>query len=273
MLGLAAAALTEILPSCSESPLSLFLAGPEPIPCSVIEGHFLTLLSKAAPGRIDPVSSRLIATGRPGGLQAIELAFRYFSQINATQVLIGGVDSLIDLHLLGLLTREDRILASGIADGFVPGEGAAFILLSTVETGQTIGVVRKPAITAERGHRYSEEPYRGEGLAEAFNQALQNYSGSPIEKVYSGMNGESFGAKEYGVSMMRNQRKLSASFKHEHPADCFGDLGAAMGPILVGLAAMGSKLKNTRYTSAVCCSAEQETRAVCTVTTNNLITI
>lgn len=267
MLGLAAAALAEILPLCPDFPLPLFLAGPESIPSVAIDGLFLSLLSKAAPAHIDAQSSRLIATGRPGGLQAIELAFRYLSQTKASHVLVGGVDSLIDLLTLGVLSNEDRISSLGVGNGFTPGEGAAFLLLSTEKSSESLAAVRQPAITAESGHRYSKEPYRGEGLASAFQQVLNNYDGPPVDTIFSGMNGESFGAKEHGVAMIRNQQHFSPSLKLEHPADCFGDLGAAVGPILIGLAANNLRSKRTQSSAIVCCSADRETRSACAMTT------
>lgn len=266
MLALAAYALTEILPSCPDAPLPIFLAGPESVPFTAIDGHFLTLLSQAAPDRIDSASSRLIATGRPAGLQTIELAFRYLSQTNATHVLVGGVDSLIDLLTLGTLTNEDRTLSEDAADGFTPAEGAAFLLLSKVKTDRSISTLREPGVSTEPGHRYSQEPYRGEGLSNAVARALQNYSGPLIQTIYSSMNGESFGAKEHGVSVIRNQKHFKPDFNVEHPADCLGDLGAAAAPVLIALAAANCNSKRIPSSAIICCSADQEIRAACIVT-------
>ena len=270
MLGLAIAALNEILPSCPDTALPLFLAGPESVHSTAIDGYFLSLISMAFPNRIDHQSSRLIATGRPVGLEAVDLAYRYLSQTGATSVLVGGVDSLIDLRTLGALASEARISSLGITDGFTPGEGAAFILLSARKNAESFAVVREPGIASESGHRYSKEPYRGEGMANAFRQALNNYNGPPVDTIFSAMNGESFGTKEHGVAVIRNQQHLSPTFKLEHPADCFGDLGAAIGPILIGLAANDLRSKRTQRTALVCCSAEQETRAACALTTTHL---
>ncbi|HWV15379.1 MAG TPA: beta-ketoacyl synthase N-terminal-like domain-containing protein [Cellvibrio sp.] len=266
MLGLAVAALNEILPSCPDTPIPVFLAGPESIPVTAIDGYFLSLLANAAPTRIDLASSRLIATGRSGGLQAIDLAFRYLSQTGAPCVLIGGVDSLIDLKTLGIWASEDRIASSNVADGFTPGEGAAFILLSKNANSESLGTVRPPGIAVEPGHRYSAEPYRGEGMANAFKSVLRDYKGPLVEAIYSGLNGESFAAKEHGVAFTRNHQYLSPSFRFQHPADCFGDLGAAAAPVLIGLAISDIRSGRTRGPAIVCCSAEQEIRAACMVT-------
>ncbi|HWH21645.1 MAG TPA: hypothetical protein VN671_14005, partial [Solirubrobacterales bacterium] len=55
--------------------------------------------------------------------------------------------------------------------------------------------------------------------------------------VYAGLNGESHWAKGWGVSHIRNGRFFAEALRMEHPADCMGDPGAALGPIMLGLAA------------------------------------
>jgi len=96
-----------------------------------------------------------------------------------------------------------------------------------------------PGLSEEPGHFYSDKPYRGDGLSEAFRQAFRDYSGDPIKAVYGSMNGENYWVKEYGVAMTRNHSFFDEKVEHEHPADCYGDMGAATGPILMGLAAQG----------------------------------
>ena len=57
--------------------------------------------------------------------------------------------------------------------------------------------------------------------------------------MLASLNGENFGAKELGVASLRNSDKLDPDYVIEHPADCFGDTGAACFPISIGLSAMG----------------------------------
>ena len=57
--------------------------------------------------------------------------------------------------------------------------------------------------------------------------------------VYAGLNGEGLVAKEWGVAYLRSAERFAEGFEVEHPADCLGDAGAALGPILLGLAAIG----------------------------------
>jgi 3-oxoacyl-[acyl-carrier-protein] synthase-1 len=82
---------------------------------------------------------------------------------------------------------------------------------------------------------------RGDGLAAAFG-ALFKRTGSAVSGdiacVYAGLNGESFWAKEWGVAQIRCAGQLREKLRIQHPADCFGDAGAALGLIMVGLGAL-----------------------------------
>jgi 3-oxoacyl-[acyl-carrier-protein] synthase-1 len=94
------------------------------------------------------------------------------------------------------------------------------------------------ASAADPGHRYSDKPARGEGLAlalEKLEKVLPRPPG-PIATIYAGFNGESFGAKEWGVARLRHGDSFAQTAQMEHPADCFGDAGAATGALLLALA-------------------------------------
>ena len=60
-----------------------------------------------------------------------------------------------------------------------------------------------------------------------------------VRTVYAGLNGESLGAKEWGVALRRNAKYFDEALAIFHPAECIGDAGAALGPIMVACAAIG----------------------------------
>ncbi len=271
MLGLATVALNELYATIPvEQSIPLFLGGPETSLNQkvVIDSAFIRHLAECSGHNIDVANSRLFATGRTAGLEAIELAFEYMQQMKADYILVGAVDSYIDLDVLGHLEREQRILASGIADGFVPGEAAGFILLASQQGIEKLNKkyspsIQRPGIAQETGHRYSQEPYQGNGLAEATRLSLQSLGEQKVGSLYSSMNGESFFAKEHGVALMRNNEQLNEVVNVQHPADCFGDLGAATGIVLTALASIDLSRKTKPSSSLICCSADQSTRAAC----------
>lgn len=50
----------------------------------------------------------------------------------------------------------------------------------------------------------------------------------------------------------------------EHPADCYGDTGTAVAPLLIGLAAIGMQKQYIKGPCLIFCSSEKEKRgAVC----------
>lgn len=268
MLRLLTPALEEAMVSyVQKEPIPLFLAGPESLPECPAPNHekFIDYLMVQTKVDLDRKNSRFFATGRAGGLQAIELAFRYFEATGKDFILIGGVDSYQDHYLLNTLDMEGRVKAEGVMDGFAPGEAAGFLLLAS-ENGlkklkQKPGtIIFLPGLSDEVGHRYSKEPYKGDGLAESFRLAITYGAGMPIKAIYASLNGENFGVKEYGVATMRNSAAFDSAYKLEHPADSFGDVGAAIGPIMLGLISREKKGNYLAY-----CSSENQSRAAVSV--------
>lgn len=274
MLRLAESALKEALePLDAPLEIPLFLAGPEPVtdrPPAITE-DFVDLLQSQSGIAVDVSNSAVFPTGRAGGMQALGAAIEYLEQGGGELALLGGIDTYLDLYLLGTLDLEERVLAEGVMDGFAPGEGAGFLLLATDDGCRKhninpIAAVGMPGIAEEPGHRYSEEPYKGDGLAEAFQLAVNGNAAGPIKTLFGSLNGENFGAKEWGVATMRNQQSLDENYVLEHPADCYGDIGAASAPVLIGLAAIGMR---EGYVSGPClawCSSEYQQRGAAIVT-------
>jgi 3-oxoacyl-[acyl-carrier-protein] synthase-1 len=195
---------------------------------------------------IDLDKSKAIAKGRASGLLAVHTACELLKIGKADMIMAGGCDSYKNLDRLGFLNVESRLKSEINIDGFIPGEGVGFLLLMTeVEAkrqGKTIlGRLKATATGFEEGHLYSEIPYKGEGLSQTFRLLFNNDTASleKIKTVYSNMNGESHWAKEWGVSYIRFQDKIKNDFEIVHPADSFGDLGAASGPVMIGLAITG----------------------------------
>lgn len=192
---------------------------------------------------INAEQTRRIHSGRAAGIEAIDFAFRYLYDLPDEFLLVGGSDSYRDDARLGPLVDAERLLVVGARDGFAPGEAAGFLLLTrkperALRRGGHIVALNPPGIAEELGHLYSQEPYRGDGLDLAFKQALANHhSQQKIHRVYSSMNGEHHWAKEYGVAFIRNKPHFHEPVEIEHPAEYYGDIGAATAPVLIALAA------------------------------------
>ena len=255
---LAGPAAREALGSDARVALPLLLALPEPHPeaGSAVGPEMVAVLAAQIGRRFDEDLSRTYALGRAGAFAALGDALdlldddreaRRDRRGSAPLVLVGAVDSYLDLELLEALDGEGRLKTGEISDGFVPGEGAAFLLLGPAGSAARSGRRPLARITGvgqgqEAGHLYSDEPHRGDGLSAAFGALFEAAGASTPSRhvgcVYAGLNGESYWAKEWGVAQIRGAGHLQEGMRIEHPADCFGDAGAALSLIMLGLGAL-----------------------------------
>jgi 3-oxoacyl-[acyl-carrier-protein] synthase-1 len=227
-----------------KKPVPLILATQEQVPyvshCPAWK--MIANLVNQAELPIDPELSRSVQSGRAGAIEALDLAQRCLYDLQLDYVLVGGSHSHRDYALLNYLNEMNRTTALGVMNGFIPGEAAGFLLLTrrpqlALQMEDCIIALNPIGLGQEPGHLYSEEPCLGDGLSEAFRRALAAYQGSAIDSIYASMNGENFWAKEYGVACLRNSKHLHEDYNLEHPADCYGDIGVASGPVLISLAA------------------------------------
>ena len=157
------------------------------------------------------------------------------------------LDSYLDLGLLYALDAEGRLKTGEVADGFVPGEGAAFLLLGP--RGQRRA--QRPA--ADRAHhrrgsrarggpplQRRAEPRRRAGGGVRRAVRARRRRGEPRGRAAStpGSTARASGPRS-GASPRSAARGTCASgCASQHPADCFGDAGAALGLIMLGLGAL-----------------------------------
>lgn len=230
----------------AEHPLPLLLALPEHHTTLPLDPRaFVQRLAAQSGLPIDLVRSVAVPRGRAAGLMALREAATRLHRGDAPFVLVGGVDTLIDLYVLGTLDMEERIRNEVNSDGFTPGEGAGFLLLCTPATAAArrltpLATLAGTASGQEPGHLYSQEPYLGEGLSQVFSTLLADVPPpAPIACVYASFNGERYWAREYGVARVRSAPAFDTDNLVEHPAEVFGDLGAAHGVVMAALAAEG----------------------------------
>ncbi|HET9985779.1 MAG TPA: beta-ketoacyl synthase N-terminal-like domain-containing protein [Longimicrobiales bacterium] len=270
MLRLATAPLAECvaaLPATERKP-PLVLALPETETTLPMDGAaFLAALAAQTDGAFEPAGSDASRRGRAGGLAAVGAAVQAVRSGRLRFALAGGVETYRDLHVLGTLDRDRRVKSAANPDGFIPGEGAAFLLVTTRGAAQAAGLAPLASLAAaaeavEPGHLHSAEPYRGDGLAAAVAGALaQARPRTAVREVYSTMNGESHWAKEWGVAFLRSHGGIASDHGMHHPADCYGDPGAAAGPLLVALAALGLRGGYRQAPSLVYASSDAGPRA------------
>ena len=267
MLRLGAPALRSVLEHAGEPPLRLFLGLPQlKLEDAPWMKGFCLYLAKAAGIALDVPSCRVVPAGRAAALVALELAMGALEQDPSRPVVVGGIDTYLDLKLLASLDAQGRILGPKISDGFIPGEGASFLVLThpSIAVGEGVTVSIEAAASAQDpGHRSGSAPARGEGLAAAIERlrSLLPDPGLSVGSTFAGLNGESFDAKQWGVARTRHADFFSADSGMSHPADCFGDAGAALGALLLAIGARAIAGGERRGPALIWAASDGETRS------------
>ncbi|AZO75761.1 MAG: beta-ketoacyl synthase [Mesorhizobium sp.] len=180
------------------------------------------------------------ARGHAGGLLAIYHACKTLRDDKVEFCLAGGVDTYLEPETLEWLDENEQLHSEGNIYGFCPGEAAGFCLLTTLTTAQRYGL--RPllevvgASTANEENRIKTETVvLGEGLGAAFRFLFENAPIDPVGRIICDMNGERYRGNEYGFAVIRNPGRFENAADFETPADCWGDVGAASGPLFVSL--------------------------------------
>lgn len=252
----------EMLPSRGESVgLILGLRGLEPLQGLAPE-IFFENLKRQSQVRFDPRASTIVVGGRAAGLLAIQEAARRIAGGFDRPLIAGGIDSYYEFPRLVDLDFDGRILNEANLDGFIPGEGAGFVALAPASRrseARPLGRILAAAKGFEPGHLYSEAPMRAEGMTQTLADLFEQVSPEwlPCRTAYVNLTGEQAGAKEWSIAWMRNRPSLSEGLNVLHPAEAFGEAGAAMGPIMVALGLRGWMRAYHAGPLLVACSADQ----------------
>jgi 3-oxoacyl-[acyl-carrier-protein] synthase-1 len=160
------------------------------------------------------------------------------------------VDSYLDTDTLEWIERNDQLHKSTNAWGFVPGEAAAFCLLCSGETARRhhlvpLGWILGVETSFEENRIKTETVCIGKGLTDAVRKVLDLMSATrcKIDNIICDQNGEAYRAAEQGFLLARTMERFVDASDFLSPADCWGDVGAASGPLFVMLASAAAQKK------------------------------
>lgn len=235
LVNLAARALREALRDAEPAPRALFLVPPERA-----RGHpgledlspeaFLAEVAEASGQRFNG-ASRVLDGGAAAALGSLLFAAEALARGVAGEVLLLGVDSLLNPGDLARLQGAGRLLGPDNPQGLVPGEGAVALRLGRRGAGGPgATVVMGVATTREpdtvEGGRYSQ----GRALLEAFRGATGHLE-PQVEFLVSNANGERYVQWEATLARMRAFRTRRERLLAVLPAMSVGDLGSASAPL------------------------------------------
>lgn len=182
--------------------------------------------------------SQVIAAGRVAGAQAIAQS-RQLLDDGCAACVVAGVDTFLVAASLNAYERADRLLTSVNSNGFIPGEGAAAVLLADAEKHPQADLFCLGAgFGQEAATIESEEPLRADGLAAALRAAIDDSACTfdDVDYRLTDINGEQYMFKEAALAIARTIRKVKPEFDLWHPADCIGAVGAASVPCVLAVA-------------------------------------
>lgn len=188
--------------------------------------------------------------GHAAGLLALDAAITRFTQSTIDACVVAAADSYMEPETLEWLEECDQLHSAGSLNnawGFVPSEGAGALLLARANVVEKLRLMPLARVV---GTGISFEPNRikteticlGEGLTQAFRGALATLPADvKVTDIYCDMNGEPYRADEFGFAAVRVKERFDSVSDFVAPADCWGDVCAASGPLHIGLALIASR--------------------------------
>lgn len=185
-----------------------------------------------------------LPNGHSAGLMAIESACRMIRSGDTEFCLVGGVDSYMDPDTLEWVDDCEQLHNLDNAWGFIPGEAAGFCLLCSDAAATryelaVLGHLLSVAVAQEENRIKTETVCIGKGLTKAVHDVLQSLPSAEtlIDDTICDQNGEAYRGDEFGFMLARTSERFVDTSDFTAPADCWGDVGAASGPLFVILAA------------------------------------
>jgi 3-oxoacyl-[acyl-carrier-protein] synthase I len=189
--------------------------------------------------RFDRARSRVVAQGRIGAFVALARARQLLHGGDADHVVVAAADSLVVRGTLAGYCEQDRILSEPNSNGFIPGEGAGAVLvgrnLSHPQAVACLGI----GTGMETATVLSDEPLRAAGLTAAIAAALNDAGNVAFEQIdvrISDISGEQYGFKDAALAAARLLRKRRAVQDLWHPAETVGEIGSAIGLVMLSIA-------------------------------------
>lgn len=222
---------------------------------AVTDGWWLDAFGPDLPSRLGLPLASVTARreGSSGMLSLLAEAASLCERGAAAACVIAGVDALTGAPRLALLDEAERLRSPRNLDGHFPGEGASALVVEPPRRVESRG--DRPLLAVLGVGQGSEpetvrgaKPSTGRGLADALRGALGE---GAVRWGICDFNGESYRGYEWGLVQARLGDRVGAFDRLSYPARSTGDLGAATGGVLLGLAAAGFERGWARTESAL----------------------
>jgi 3-oxoacyl-[acyl-carrier-protein] synthase-1 len=194
-----------------------------------------------SPARADDVV--IVPCDHAAGAVALDRASSDLRAGKVDYAVVGAFDSLLHGEFLRSLWAEGRLKIPEQAEGLVPGEAGAVVVLQRGADAMRAharirGWLGATVVEHEAVAIGPEHPIRAEAASRAVRAALErNAGGGRPERAIVDLSGERWRSLEWALVETRCLSELAtASWRLWHPADCLGDVGAATGIVHLVLA-------------------------------------
>ena len=242
-----------------------------------LEGKELALLAaiEEALGQKFHKASRVIRGGKAGAFRGFQECAALLNDGVVSACVSGGVDSYLNADDIVRFERVYRIKREGVVRGFIPGEGAAFVAVTASGGLSTraakargeilgVGLANEDSSVTILGDGHPT----GRGLQRALEATIRDAAieESRIEFRVSDQSGESYHSIESSLALSRFYRTHRDECALWVPAASVGEIGAAVGPLLVMMATIAMEKGYAPGTLAMCeASSDEGLRAGCLV--------
>jgi 3-oxoacyl-[acyl-carrier-protein] synthase-1 len=238
--------------------IALFVALPEERPGwgkNDIQAVKTKLLQLSLPVKFCSID--LLPNGHAAGIVALNMAIARIKDRPSEMCIVLGVDSYLNFETLEWLDNNKQLANSYNRGAFFPGEGAGAVLIGSNNVASrykmdSFASIRGVGSALETKTIKTDTICLGEGLTKCVREATKSLQipEQAIDCIICDINGERYRAEEWGFVMLRCAEAFVDPTEYEQPATCWGDVGAASGPLFIGLAVTAGKrgwAKGKRY--------------------------
>jgi hypothetical protein len=244
LINLGCRGLSEVIPEDAKSSrLGIVLNLPEPFRQhpGIPNGSALELIASIE-SRLHMQFIRKIALEEGGGGSILALAYAD-QMLNRGEVdfcVVGGIDSLINGKDINRLRGSHRLHEPENPEGFVPGEGTAFILVSRHIGRGSLATIVGLGSAMESDSVLSDRYSQGAGLVDAMRQAVRDsgLTEANISFRVSTLNAEHYAAWEAAIAVPRFYKSRRERLPVWYPSTGIGDSGAASGALALVVATL-----------------------------------
>lgn len=216
-----------------------------PAPGALLAARVHTQAREIAPG----IALEVTARGPAGAAFALPKALDDLAARRIDALVLGGVHSDYDPEIIAALGEEGRLFSAQNLDALIPGEAAAFVVLTREETARRAGIQAAARLSGlgtgmERARPDNDESaFEAHGLIAAVRAAAEEAAENQL-RVGWAIADHTFETRrvyEWQAMLTRTHALWGAPHHVESPAQRLGHLGAAAMPLQMALAAEGWK--------------------------------